>query len=208
MHSPSTAPQAIILAGPNGAGKTTAAPVLLRDELHVPTYVNADVIAQGLSGFAPESADREAGEILLRRLDQLQAHRASFAFETTLSGRGHARRVRDLIRDGYAVHLLYIWLPDAEHAVARVRLRVMHGGHAVPEETIRRRYNRSLHNLSNLYMPLASTWRVYDGRGFAQGHGVPLIAHGGLNRTARIQDDQAWKLVTGQLSTIRRGEPK
>jgi predicted ABC-type ATPase len=84
----------------------------------------------------------------------------------------------------------------------------MHGGHAVPEETIRRRYNRSLHNLSNLYMPLASTWRVYDGRGFAQGHGVPLIAHGGLNRTARIQDDQAWKLVTGQLSTIRRGEPK
>jgi predicted ABC-type ATPase len=68
MHSPSPAPQAINLAGPNGAGKTTAAPVLLRDELHVPTYVNADVIAQGLSGFVPESADREAGEILLRRL--------------------------------------------------------------------------------------------------------------------------------------------
>lgn len=205
MRSADPSPQAIILAGPNGAGKTTAAPVLLRDELHVPTYVNADVIAQGLSGFAPEIADRQAGEILLRRLDDLREDRASFAFETTLSGRGHAHRVRDLIRGGYAVHLLYIWLPDANQAVARVQLRVMHGGHDIPEATIRRRFERSLHNLTNLYMPIVSTWRVYDGRGFAQGQAVPLIAHASSDRIVRIRDDGSWKQIIQQLSNIRPG---
>lgn len=204
MHSRASAPQAIILAGPNGAGKTTAAPVLLRDELQVPIYVNADVIAHGLSGFAPEAADREAGEILLRRLDYLQAERARFAFETTLSGRGHAKRVRELIRQGYTVHLLYIWLPNADQAVARVQLRVRHGGHDVPEETIRRRYDRSLHNLLELYMPIVSTWRVYDGRGFVQGRGVPLIAHGGLNRTVSVREHQIWQQMSRQLDNIRR----
>jgi predicted ABC-type ATPase len=104
MPSPNDQPQAIVIGGPNGAGKTTAAPILFRDELHVPAYVNADVIAQGLSGFAPEAADRQAGEILLQRLSHLQDRRESFAFETALAGRGHAQRIRDLIEDGYDVH--------------------------------------------------------------------------------------------------------
>lgn len=204
MDSPTPAPQAIILAGPNGAGKTTAAPTLLRDELRVPIYVNADVIAQGLSGFAPQAADRQAGEILLRRLDRLQADRVSFAFESTLSGRGYAKRIRRLIHDGYGVHLLYIWLPDADQAVARVKLRVRHGGHDIPEDTIRRRYSRSLHNLTKLYMPIVSTWRVYDGRGFGQGRAVPLIAHGGMNRDLSIREKQIWQEVTQQLDSVRR----
>ncbi len=94
---------------------------------------------------------RSAGTILLRRLDHLQERHVSFAFETTLSGLGHANRVRDLIRDGYAVHLLYLRLPDADQAVARIRSPVMHGGHDIPEGTIRWRYERSLHNLGPVH---------------------------------------------------------
>lgn len=208
MHSPDAAPQAVIVAGPNGAGKTTVAPVLLRDELRVPTYVNADLIAEGLSGFAPQTADREAGEVLLHRLDRLQRERANFAFETTLSGRGYAARVRGLLRDGYAVHLLYIWLPDADLAVARVKSRVMHGGHDIPEATIRRRYDRSLYNLTQLYSPLVSTWRVYDGRGFARRPGVPLIAHGGRDREVSIRETHAWRQIARQLDAIQRQRPQ
>lgn len=192
-------PQTIILAGPNGAGKTTAAPILLADELRVFTYVNADVIAQGLSGFAPENADREAAAIMLRRLDQLQRERQSFAFESTLAGRAHVSRIRDLRADGYDVHLFYIWLPDADEAVARVKLRVAHGGHDIPEEVIRRRFPRSLSNLFALYMPVVSTWRVYDGRGFSRGTGVPLIARGGGGRTGEVRDQRTWKAIRRQL---------
>ncbi len=205
MAQPTANPQAIIISGPNGAGKTTAAPLLLRDELSVLTYVNADVIAQGLSGFAPEAADREAGEIMLRRLSQLQKQRESFAFESTLAGRGYARRISDLRTDGYDVHLLYIWLPDADQAVARIKLRVLHGGHDVPEDVVRRRFERSLHNLVNLYMPIVSTWHVYDGRGSVRGGGVPLIARGKGGRTLSVRDKPTWKAIRQHLRSVRRG---
>ncbi|MBA2246212.1 MAG: zeta toxin family protein [Gemmatimonadetes bacterium] len=204
-REPPGAPQAIVIAGPNGAGKTTAAPFLLRDELEVLTYVNADIIARGLSGFAPEAAEREAGEMMLRWLDQLAAQYASFAFETTLAGRGHARRILRLIAAGYDVHLLYLWLPSADQAVARVRLRVRLGGHDIPEATIRRRYQRSVTNLVTLYMPIVTTWRVYDGRGFATGAGIPLIVRGQGDRAREVRDVQAWDSIRQQLG-ISDGE--
>ena len=137
----------------------------------------------------------------------MQEHRASFAFETTLSGRGHAKRIRSLIGDGYSVHLLYIWLPNADQAVARVKLRVMHGGHDIPEQTIRRRYDRSLHNLTKLYMPIVSTWRVYDGRGSDQRGGVPLVAHGGLDSDVNVVNDMIWNELTRQFTGIHRKGP-
>jgi predicted ABC-type ATPase len=83
-------PTIVILAGPNGAGKTTASRTLLARTLKLPTYVNADVIAQGLAGFDPGSGAIEAGRILLKRLDELAAQGASFAFESTLAGRSLA----------------------------------------------------------------------------------------------------------------------
>src|SRR5580700_8448462 len=124
-------PSIIILAGINGAGKTTASRSLLANTLKVMTFVNADVIAQGLSGFDPDSAAMRAGQIMLEQLDNLAAQRASFAFETTLAARTYAGKLHSLRESGYAVHLFYFWLESEELAIARVAARVRKGGHHI-----------------------------------------------------------------------------
>ena len=80
-------PNLVILAGPNGAGKSTAAPELLQGALGVNEFVNADVIARGLSAFDPDSAAIGAGRVMLSRVRELAEQRVSFAFETTLASR-------------------------------------------------------------------------------------------------------------------------
>lgn len=155
-------PKLILIAGPNGAGKTTLAPVVLRDVLAVSTFVNADVLAHGLSGFDPEAAAMAAGRIMLERIEHLAQERADFAFETTLASRSFAPWIRGLIANGYEFHLVYLSLPTPEAAIARVHGRVRAGGHFVPDDTVRRRHRRGLENLHDLYHPLASTWRIFD----------------------------------------------
>jgi predicted ABC-type ATPase len=173
-------PHVVVLAGANGAGKSTTAPVLLRGKLGVAEFVNADTIARGLSAFAPERAAIDAGRVMLRRLEQLAAQRHDFAFETTLASRTFAPRIARWMEAGYAFHLVFLWLPNAEFALARIRERVQLGGHDVPEDTVRRRYRRGLENFFALYQPLATTWRFYD-----NAHAQPrLVARG--DRTGRI----------------------
>jgi predicted ABC-type ATPase len=132
-------PGVIVLAGPNGSGKSTSAPSLLKGMLGVTEFVNADVIARGLSGFAPMGAALEASRIMLQRLHDLAGTRTSFAFETTLASKSLAPWLSQLIVEGYDFHLLFLWLPSPEAAIARVRERVQLGGHEVPEDTVRRR---------------------------------------------------------------------
>ena len=155
-------PQVAVLAGINGAGKTTASQHLLREAMRIPSFTNADAIARGLNAFDVESVAAKAGRVMLEHLRELAAARKSFAFETTLSGRAYARWLRDLTRDGYAVHLLYYWLDSADVAIRRVAERVRAGGHHVPDDTIRRRYARSVRNFLELYRPIITTWQVYD----------------------------------------------
>jgi predicted ABC-type ATPase len=162
MNDSSANPTAIVLAGINGAGKTTASRSLLANTLHVMTFVNADVIAQGLSGFDPSAAALRAGRIMLEHLDELAAQRANFAFETTMAGRTYMRWLNSLRETGYRVHLFYFWLNNVELAISRVATRVKNGGHHVPDATIRQRYERSIRNLFDLYIPVVNTWRFYD----------------------------------------------
>ena len=152
----------IVVAGPNGAGKSTAAPYLLRDALEVAEFVNADTIASGLSAFNPESVAFTAGRIMLERMRQLAASGADFAFETTLASRSFAPWIFELKRRGYHAHLLFLWLESADLAVSRVAERVRLGGHDVPEEVVRRRYDKGLRNFFSLYMPLSSAWQLFD----------------------------------------------
>lgn len=154
-------PDVIVIAGPNGAGKSTLAPYLLRDTLGVLEYVNADTIAEGLSAFAPENASFEAGRVMLVRLKELAADRRDFAFETTLATRSYARWLRQLQAEGFRVSLVFLWLRKVETAIERVNARVRLGGHSIPEETIRRRFERGRRNLFELYLPLANAWRVF-----------------------------------------------
>jgi len=185
-------PSVVILAGANGAGKTTAAPLLLKGTLGVKEFVNADVIAQGLSGFAPERAAMAAGRAMLARIRELARQRASFAFETTLASRSFAPWIEDLKGRGYQFHLVFLWLPSADFAVERVRDRVRLGGHDVPEETIRRRYNRGLWNFFALYQPLATTWRMYDNSRWMR---PKLIASGRNSISETVCDRRLWRRI-------------
>jgi predicted ABC-type ATPase len=142
-----SAPRVVVLAGPNGAGKTTASRNLVRDELGISHFVNADTIARGLSGFTPESAALAAGRVMVHRLRDLAAERADFAFESNLASLSLASWLRSLQGSGYRVLLIYLWLPSVELAIARVRRRVDEGGHFVLDEVVRRRHGRGLANL-------------------------------------------------------------
>jgi len=142
-------PSVVILAGPNGAGKSTTAPLLLQGALGVTEFVNADEIARGLSGFNPQGAAIAAGRVMLARIRDLGAQRVSFAFETTLASRSFAPWLKKLTRSGYAVHLVFLWLPSDDLALARVADRVRRGGHDVPAPTVRRRYRSGIRNFTN-----------------------------------------------------------
>lgn len=156
-------PHVIIIAGPNGAGKTTAAPALLGKSLHIDHFVNADTIALGLSAFAPEKAAIQAGKAMLERMHHLANNHEDFAFETTLASRTFAPWIAKLKAEkNYLFHLTFLLLDDPGLAVERVAERVKMGGHFVPENTIRRRFDVGLRNFFHLYKPLADSWQMYD----------------------------------------------
>jgi len=158
----SSQPRVVILAGPNGAGKSTASQLVIRDELAIRDFVNADTIARGLSAFDVESVALESGRIMLDRLKKLATARKDFAFETTLASRTFAPWIRELKETGYRFTLIYLWLKSSDESVRRVSQRVSLGGHDIPTDTIHRRYAAGLSNFFRLYMPLADEWRLYD----------------------------------------------
>jgi len=183
-------PGVVVLGGPNGAGKSTAAPRLLRGSLRVEEFVNADTLAQGLSAFRPQDVALEAGRITLARLDSLESQRKSFAFESTLASHALVRRLRRLKERGYSVHIVYLWLPTVDLALARVAERVRTGGHDVPAETVRRRFDRGRRNFFTLYRPLADTWRLYDASAIT---GPRLAATGGQEEPTKLRDPKTWR---------------
>lgn len=151
----------VIIAGPNGAGKTTFAREFLPTDAELPNFVNADLIAAGLSPFAPELAAFKAGRIMLETIADYAKRGESFSFETTLSGLTYAQMIPAWRTSGYAVKLIFLSLPDAEMAIERVAIRVRQGGHNIPEEVIRRRYAHGLANFEH-YKLLVDSWQLYD----------------------------------------------
>jgi predicted ABC-type ATPase len=155
----------IIIAGPNGAGKTTFAREFLPIEANCPNFVNADLIAAGLAPFAPATAALHAGRLMLLELARHFERRQNFAFETTLAGRGYLSHIRSWQTAGYRVKLIFLKLNSPEEAIARVAQRVLQGGHDIPEDTIRRRFEIGRRNFENLYAPLVDAWALYDNAG-------------------------------------------
>ena len=158
-------PLCVVVAGPNGAGKTTFAREFLPKYAGVIHFVNADLIAGGLSPLRPELAALAAGRIFLREIDRLAHARADFAFETTLSGLTYRSRLKRWKTSGYRVEIVYLWLPSAQLALRRVAARVRQGGHNVGPADVRRRFTRSWRNFQAVYRPLANAWAVYDNSG-------------------------------------------
>ena len=155
----------IVIAGPNGAGKTTFAREFLPNEAACPLFVNADLIAAGLSPFNPELAAIAAGRLMLEQIANHARRGQSFSFETTLSGRGYVRLIRQWRSDGYLVVMFFLSLASPEEAIARVAERVAQGGHNIPEDVIRRRFAAGSLNFETLYRKEVDFWRRYNNSG-------------------------------------------
>ncbi len=151
-----------IIAGPNGAGKTTFATEFLPLYANCRNFINADLIARGLSPFDPDAGLLRAGRTVLERIAEFTEARTDFAFETTLSGRAYVPLLRRVKKSGFRLHLFYLWIPSPELALLRIRDRVESGGHNVPERDVRRRFGRTLGNLFKLYRPMLDTLHFFD----------------------------------------------
>ncbi len=151
-----------IIAGCNGAGKTTASFTMLPEMLNCREFVNADEIAAGLSPFNPEGVAIQAGRLMIDRIIHLLKEGESFAFETTLATRSYVKLIQQAQRRGYFVTLIFFMLDTPDQAVKRVERRVSMGGHNIPVDVIRRRYEAGLQNLFQLYMPVCDYWALYD----------------------------------------------
>ena len=158
-------PRCIVIAGPNGAGKTTSAREFLPIDARIVHFVNADLIASGLSPLRPEIAAVTASRLFLAELVRLASARLNFAFETTLSGRVHAGRLKRWRKAGYRIEIVYLKIRSPRLALRRIAARVAQGGHDVPRRDVLRRYGRSWVNFVRVYRPLADSWSVYDNSG-------------------------------------------
>jgi predicted ABC-type ATPase len=158
-------PNLFVIAGPNGAGKTTYVRDFLPQEMRCREFVNADLIAAGLSPFSPDSAAFEAGRIMLKRLRELTDRREDFSFETTLSGRAYAPLLREMRAAGYFIQLDFLWIPNLDITRHRVRQRVTKGGHNIPDHVQLRRFHLGVRHLAELYRPLLDHWRLFDNTG-------------------------------------------
>ena len=155
----------LIIAGPNGAGKTVFATDFLPNEANCPTFINADLIAAGLSPFRPDLAGIRAARLMLNMIHEYVEKGESFAFETTLSGRSYARLIPRWQQQDYRIKLFFLRLPTPEMAAARVRQRVAEGGHNVPEPVIYRRFHAGWSNFEFIYRDLVDEWALYDNSG-------------------------------------------
>jgi len=155
-------PTVYVIAGPNGAGKTTFATTFLPQFVDCREFLNADLIAAGLSPFAPETQNIRAGRLLLTRMRELTEAGEDFGFETTLAGRSYVRQFQEWRKRRYEIVLFFLWLPDVELAVARVGRRVQEGGHNVPVADIRRRFIAGINNFQRTYRTLADSCWLYD----------------------------------------------
>lgn len=154
----------VIIAGPNGAGKTTFAREFLPIDANCPNFVNADLIAAGLSPFVPDMAAFKAGRLMLETIADYAKRGENFSFETTLSGLTYAQMIPTWRSSGYVVKLIFLSLPDVGMAIERVANRVIQGGHNVPEDVIRRRFAHGIRNFER-YKTLVDSWQLYDNSG-------------------------------------------
>jgi len=184
-------PNVYVIAGPNGSGKTTFAKAYLPKFAKCLEFLNADLIAAGLSPFAPERENVRAGRILLTRIRELSQAGIDFGFETTLAGRNHAKQLYRMKSLGYRIVLIFLWLPDANLAVNRVASRVLQGGHNIPEVDIRRRFDSGLRNFFDLYQALADDWLLFDASQI-----TPQLIALEITGTMEIVDIELYKVIT------------
>ena len=183
-----------IIAGCNGAGKTTASYNILPEILDCKEFVNADEIARGLSPFQPERVAFEAGRLMLLRIEELMKMEMDFAIETTLATKIYVQKIQRAQAEGYTVSLLFFWLPTADMAKERVRLRVSEGGHHIADDVIERRYISGIKNLFGLYMPICDSMTLFD-----NSDEIPILVMKKSSRGIQIFDEPVFDKIKNQL---------
>jgi len=183
-----------VVAGPNGAGKTTFAREFLPNYAKCPNFVNADLIAQGLSPFSPRAAAIKAGKLVLRSIAEFAFSGDDFGFETTLAGRTHLALFRKLQFEGYRVHLYFLWVPAPALSLLRIKNRVLDGGHNVPAVDVLRRFHRSVSNFFGTYADAVSTWMLFDNSG-----AKPVLAAKRVNGNVVVEDNDAYRRITSGI---------
>nr|WP_295838581.1 AAA family ATPase [uncultured Azospirillum sp.] len=153
-------PQIWVLAGPNGAGKSTIARRFIIGRL---PFVNADDIARDLDPDDVNSlaAHMRAGRVALELREEHLRRYETFAMETTLTGKSELALMRRAREAGYKVNLIFVGIGNVAISAARVRTRVLLGGHDVPKEAILRRYGRSMAALVDAVAIAHRTW-IFD----------------------------------------------
>ena len=179
-----------VIAGCNGAGKTTASYTILPEMLECDEFVNADEIAKGLSPFQPDKAGIQAGRLMLERIKKLIRSGENFAFETTLATKSYKNLVVAAKKKGYSVTLLFFWLNSQELAVKRVETRIKEGGHAIPENVIRRRYDNGLKNFFTIFKGRVDDWMFIDNSGAP----YQIIAEG-TKKEDEIGNAEIWDTI-------------
>ncbi len=192
-------PNVYIVAGPNGVGKTTFAREFLPSYAHCRNFVNADLIAEGVSPLLPEAAAFRAGRLMLGEIERWARHRVDFGFETTLSGRTQMNVILDLRKAGYTVHVYFLWVPTVRLALSRIRERVRRGGHDVPPAVVRRRFDRSMMNFFQRYRGLADSWIIFDNSGER-----PAVIALGRGRKHRILQNEYYGRLVRRCAGSRK----
>lgn len=189
-------PSLYIVAGPNGAGKTTFAREFLPNYVECLEFVNADLIAGGLSPFYPEKAAIRAGRLMLEQIHLLVDRGRDFGFETTLAGKGYVRLLKELKERGYRINLFFLWVRSIDIALERIAERVAQGGHNVPENVVRRRFYRGLPNFLQIYRPLMDFWALFDN----STDSPSMIA---FERSGKLQiiDRNAFSIIADDMET-------
>ena len=186
-----------VIAGPNGSGKTTFAVEFLPQYARCANFVNADLIAQGLSPFSPGAAAITAGRLVLEQIHQFADRRVDFAFETTLSGKSYVKLLKSLKGNGYKVHIFFLWIPDADLAISRTKSRVAQGGHDVPTQDVLRRFNRSISNFFRVYQSLADSWMLFNNAGI-----IPILIAERKHGKMEIVNESSYKTIVEGISGI------
>ena len=184
-------PRLYIISGCNGAGKTTASYSLLPEMLDCKEFVNSDEFAQGLSPFDPSKASIHASRYMLMKIRYLLKRQQDFAVETTLATRTLLKIAKTAQAAGYTITLLYFWLNSPELAIERVKARVEAGGHNIPEETIRRRYQVGIYYFFNYYAPVCERWILADNSQIP----FRVIAEGSKDELINIKDEETYAKI-------------